>query len=238
MRFVESCFLVIVGASLLGGCAPFARDTASSDTASADTAPPDRVLLQYTSGPPGKNTSSIVFLPKNVELPPATPVNVVILDPSSPRNAAFCSAVLKNENSLSSFLPLGKFTQEARTITWLENRSSAELKDADTRETSCPQRLDNFDYQRARELAYQFSLFGSDGPWLLSFDPKSQKAVLLDFSGYEEAKYDRKLAKWREHIANNTKFWAAPQFREISGIFLGAYATEILSGHLKFTPKR
>jgi hypothetical protein len=56
-----------------------------------------------------KNVSSIVFLPKDVELRPTGPVSVVILDPTNPRNAAFCRALLNNENSLSSFLPQSKF---------------------------------------------------------------------------------------------------------------------------------
>jgi hypothetical protein len=225
MRFVESCLLLAIGASLLGGCVPTARDPAS----------PNRLLLHYV---PGGSGLSIAFLPKDLELHPSTPLTVLILDPSNSQNPAFCRALLGNHNSLSSFLPQGNLAQDVRTILWFENRSGRDLRNADTTSGACPIRLDHFQFERARPYAQDFDLTGSEGPWLLSIDPRNDKSVLLDFSDYAIDDYDKHLAKWQKYVATNNVFWAQTQSRDLATVFLiTEYLTEFSSGRLKIRIK-
>jgi hypothetical protein len=161
-------------------------------------------------------------------------MTVVVLDPSNSRNLAFCRALLRQDNSLSSFLPQIRLAQDVRTILWLENQSSIDLRDADTRSSACPTRLDHFHFDRARGHAEDFDLTGSEGPWLLSKNPRTDKSVLLDFSDYPVDAYDEKLAKWQKHIATNDVFWAQTQSRDFATMFLiMEYLSEFTAGRLK-----
>jgi hypothetical protein len=229
MRLVDSFFLAAIGANLLLGCVPLALAANSSSSRT----------FQYASGTTAQDSLSIAFLPNDVELHPSTAMSVVILDPSNASNIAFCRALLGRNNSLSSFLPQNLSVQDVRTFVWFENRASVEFGNIDTTSSACRARLDNFHFDRARSLAQDFDLNGSEGPWLLSVDPLTEKAVLLDFSGYAAADYDEEISKWQKHIANNDNFWSETQSENLATIFLiTEYLPEYTSGHLRYHSKK
>jgi hypothetical protein len=144
--------------------------------------------------------------------------SIVVMERGRPENGKLCEAlftILQDSDAAQSWMPskpgLPIVFQETL---WPDQRSVADVRKYRTgvrAEKDCEElaSYDNFDFDRGRSIASDvFSLFGSHGPWILSVNGQHQKSVLLDFSGYSEAKYSAKVEKWKKGIAENSSFWS------------------------------
>ncbi len=176
-----------------------------------ESSPDRRRQLAQLGGPPMWVVADqeIQIVPRGAEIPfDNRPHSIVVLERGPVPNRIFCEVLFSAFRNTVYEEPYSvrsayDSTLGFREIVWHDSRPLGELQFGGTDYATL---LQHFNFEKAREYASEFDLFGTAGPWIISTYPANRRSVLLDFYGLPPNRLAKAIANWKLQVIDPV-FW-------------------------------